>query len=452
MRARGLLAPLALLALIALLAGLAAGHAETLDGGRYGPVEVALPGGDIRGYVVLFSDPEAPSRPVDPGPLTRAGALVVAVDTRAYFAAIRRDAKPCDQLVGDAETLSRQLQRLHPGPDYDFPVLAGAGAGGTLAYAVLAQAPNNTLAGAVALDPAPALSGIPPLCPGAPATAEAGGATRYGPKPDLQGFWSVGFDAGASAAGRDAVAALAAAGVPTGRVDLDAAAPGAALAALVQPHLSRATTGGVAALPLVDLPAAHPGPLMAVVMSGDGGWRDIDKSIAENLQQRGISVVGWDSLRYFWREKTPEQTGDDMAAVLRAYLQRWSARRVALIGYSFGADVMPSVYARLPQALRDRVALVSLLGLEPKADWEITVRGWLGEPPSDAGTPVAPALAQLPDGIVQCIFGAEEPDSLCPGLPPGIERVRMPGGHHFGGDYKVLTDRIVEALTRRAGP
>ena len=446
MRARGLLA------LLALLAGLAAGHAETLDGGRYGPVEVALPGGDIRGYLVLFSDPEAPSRPVDPGPLTRAGALVVSVDTRAYFAAIRRDAKPCDQLVGDAETLSRQLQRLHPGPDYDFPVLAGVGAGGTLAYAVLAQAPNNTLAGAVALDPAPALSGIPPLCPGAPTAAEAGDATRYGPKPDLQGFWAVGFDADASAASRDAVAALAAAGVPTGRVELGAVAPGAALAALVRPHLSRATTGGVAALPLVDLPAAHPGPLMAVVMSGDGGWRDIDKSIAENLQQRGISVVGWDSLRYFWREKTPEQTGDDMAAVLRAYLQRWSARRVALIGYSFGADVMPSVYARLPQALRDRVALVSLLGLEPKADWEITVRGWLGEPPSDAGTPVAPALAHVPDGIVQCIFGAEEPDSLCPGLPPGIERVRMPGGHHFGGDYKVLTDRIVEALTRRAGP
>ena len=449
MRARDLAAGLAL---VALLASVAAGRAETLDGGRYGPVEVAVPRGDIRGYVVLFSDPDATTPPVDPGPLTRAGALVVSVDTPRYFAAIRRDAKPCDQLVGDAETLSRQLQRLHPGPDYAFPVLAGVGAGGTLAYAVLAQAPNNTLAGAVALDPAPALSGIPPLCPGAPATAEAEGATRYVPKPDLQGFWSVGLDADAPASSREAVAALAAAGVATVEVALAGKAPAAALAALVEPHLSRATNGGVAALPLVDLPAAHPGPLMAVVMSGDGGWRDIDKSIAENLQERGISVVGWDSLRYFWREKTPEQTGDDMAAVLRAYLQRWSARRVALIGYSFGADVMPSVYDRLPQTLRDRVALVSLLGVEPKADWEITVRGWLGEPPSEAGTPVAPALARVPDGIVQCIFGAEEPDSLCPGLPPGIERVRMPGGHHFGGDYKVLTDRIVEALMRRAGP
>ena len=412
-----------------------------------------MPRGDIRGYVVLFSDPDATTPPVDPGPLTRAGALVVSVDTPRYFAAIRRDAKPCDQLVGDAETLSRQLQRLHPGPDYAFPVLAGVGAGGTLAYAVLAQAPNNTLAGAVALDPAPALSGIPPLCPGAPVTAEAEGATRYGPKPDLQGFWSVGLDADAPASSREAVAALAAAGVPTVEVALAGKAPAAALAALVEPHLSRATNGGVAALPLVDLPAAHPGPLMAVVMSGDGGS-------ARHRQIHRREPAGAGHLRrglgqpalLLAREDARTDRRRHGGGVLRAYLQRWSARRVALIGYSFGADVMPSVYDRLPQTLRDRVALVSLLGVEPKADWEITVRGWLGEPPSEAGTPVAPALARVPDGIVQCIFGAEEPDSLCPGLPPGIERVRMPGGHHFGGDYKVLTDRIVEALMRRAGP
>ena len=46
---------------------------------------------------------------------------------------------------------------------------------------------------------------------------------------------------------------------------------------------------------------------MAVIYSGDGGWRDIDKDIAGALQEKGIPVVGVDSLRYFWSEKTPDQ-------------------------------------------------------------------------------------------------------------------------------------------------
>ena len=37
----------------------------------------------------------------------------------------------------------------------------------------------------------------------------------------------------------------------------------------------------------------------------------------------------------------------------------------------------------LPAAYRDRVAMISLLGLEPKADWEIRVAGWFGAPLSE---------------------------------------------------------------------
>ena len=424
-----------------------------MDGGRYGPVAVAVPEGDVRGYVVLFSDPAGFRPTPDVAALTRAGAVVVRVDTARYFATIRQDAKPCDQLVGDAESLSRQLQRRYPALQYAFPILAGAGEAGTLAYAVLAQAPNNTLAGAVSLDPAPALAGIPALCPGAPATAQPGGAVAYGARPDLQGFWTVLLDDAAPAGARAAVEALKAAGTP---VTITPAAGGdgaAALAAAVAPHLSQATSGGAAALPLVVLPAAAPGGAMALVMSGDGGWRDIDKVIAERLQQHGVSVVGWDSLRYFWRRKTPEQTADDLAGVLRTYVAEWKPDKIALIGYSFGADVMPFLYDRLPPALRDRVAMVSLLGLESGADWEITVRGWLGEPPSDAALPVAPALARMPGGLIQCFYGEQETESACPALKGrDVELIETPGGHHFGHDYAAVVDRILSGLARRSPP
>jgi type IV secretory pathway VirJ component len=50
----------------------------------------------------------------------------------------------------------------------------------------------------------------------------------------------------------------------------------------------------LAELPLIELPVATPGRSMAVVYSGDGGWRDIDNDIAGRLQaDLVIHVTGW---------------------------------------------------------------------------------------------------------------------------------------------------------------
>jgi type IV secretory pathway VirJ component len=80
--------------------------------------------------------------------------------------------------------------------------------------------------------------------------------------------------------------------------------------------------------------------LLAIVISGDGGWRDLDRTIAEKLRSQGVSVVGWDSLRYFWSRKTPAQVARDLGAVIDTYTARWGASKVALVGYSFGAGVL----------------------------------------------------------------------------------------------------------------
>ncbi len=83
----------------------------------------------------------------------------------------------------------------------------------------------------------------------------------------------------------------------------------------------------------------------------------------------------------FLEQKTPQQTADVVAALIRTFMTKWHADKVALVGYSFGADVMPFAYNLLPPSLRDHVVLISLLGLSKSADFEISVRGWLGEPP-----------------------------------------------------------------------
>ena len=70
---------------------------------------------------------------------------------------------------------------------------------------------------------------------------------------------------------------------------------------------ARTAASSVGGLPLVELPAKGPGDLLAVFYSGDGGWRDLDKKIGGILAAHGIATIGVDSLRYFWKEKSPQQ-------------------------------------------------------------------------------------------------------------------------------------------------
>jgi phosphatidylglycerol lysyltransferase len=431
--------------------------AWALETGNLGEVHQVNPAGAMRGLVVLFSDAHGWSSISDDtaAALAHDGALVVGVDLPPLLR--RLDADPsdaCHDVVGDIESVSRQIQRERGNTSYRTPIVAGIGEGGTLAGAVLAQAPAATIAGAVAYDPTTSVHTRVPLCSTPVATPSPAGGFAYGPWPSLPGFWTVGFPAARDTPERQRIAALRAAGTPIDIANL----PGSdaeALAALLRPRLTSpgpAPMAGIANLPLVELPAEPRGRLLAIILSGDGGWRDLDKSIAETLQSEGVSVVGWDSLRYFWSRKSSEQTARDLGAVIDTYVSRWGASKVALVGYSFGADVLPFAYDRLSPEAKARVVQLSLLAFATAADFEISVAGWLGAAPSKDALPTEPALALIDPAMVQCFYGADEDDSACPLLDEKgkAEVIRTAGGHHFDNDYDTLAHRILDGFRRRA--
>ena len=404
-----------------LVAGSPAAFAATsiVSGGRFGDVTVTQPVGPLRGLVVLYSPATgwsaADQQTADA--LAKAGALTVGVDTARYAANLSAKKEACHQLVGDAEALSHQLERQSQSSRYFAPIVAGTGQGATLAMHVLEQAPSNTVAGAVSVGAERDLDPRFQPCP---------------PDPTII---------------RDKVPGF-----------VEKATPGngdrTRLIAMVTPHLQTVSTNDddLSDLPLIELPAAHPNGLMAVVISGDGGWRDLDKTISLALQKDGVSVIGLDSLRYFWSEKTPAQTSHDLARIMQTYGARWHAEHIALVGYSFGADVMPFAYNRLPEALRAKVSLIALLGFAPDADFQIRVGGWLGMPASDKALKVQPELAHVPPAIVQCFYGEDEKDTLCPALTTtGVEVIRTSGDHHFGRDYNALERRILDAFRKQSG-
>jgi type IV secretory pathway VirJ component len=440
-------------AAVAAFLGLAAlASASAAPGGRYGEVEVVAPATAPRGLVILFSDAGG-LKPADRARLeaiAAAGAIAVGVDADAYLAHLEQAEPGCLILFRDAETLSRELQREHPGPLYRVPVVAGEGLGGALSGRIVEQSPLQTVGGALSLDPADALPLKRDLCP-RPLEAD----DREGPgtpdAPVLKNPWDIALTPAYPAPARARLAAIARRAKLIELRDLPGEPDAAGFADFVRPFLAPVKAATVDGLPLVEMPAKPLTRRMAVFISGDGGWRDVDKRVSERLQSLGVSVVGWDSLRYFWRRKTPDETAADLAAVIAAYTRKWGADEVALIGFSFGASVIPFLYDRLDPSLRARIAMISLLSPGEAADWEIRVAGWFGASPSSAATPLAPAVVEMPGERVQCFYGDRDKESSCALFAAkGAEVFEKRGDHHMDGDYDLIARQIFEGFNRRA--
>ncbi|WP_323981352.1 AcvB/VirJ family lysyl-phosphatidylglycerol hydrolase [Aeromonas media] len=202
-------------------------------------------------------------------------------------------------------------------------------------------------------------------------------------------------------------------------------------------------------LGLVELPVAQTSSApMVVFMSGDGGWAALDKGLSAELQRHGMPVVGWSSLSYYWKKKTPEQATADLVRILSDYQSRWGRQRWLLVGFSFGAEIVPFVINRLPQAYRNSLVGAVMLSPSTASDFEIHVSDMVVH--DKAGSyptlPEAKAIKSLP---LLCVQGAKDdsPVKLCPRLQqPNVTTVTLPGSHHFNDDYGVLYRSIADRL------
>jgi type IV secretory pathway VirJ component len=202
-------------------------------------------------------------------------------------------------------------------------------------------------------------------------------------------------------------------------------------------------------LPLVEVPAsAGQTNIMAVMVSGDGGWASLVEQVAGVLASNGIPVVGLNSLKYYWQPHSPDESAQALTRILRHYLAEWGKTRILLIGYSRGADVLPFMASRLAEDLASRVDLIALLGPATTITFQFRVSDWLVKQRSD-GLPVQPEIEKLRGKTILCIYGVDESDTVCPQLPAGLAILdKRPGAHHFNADYQSVADRIVTEAGR----
>ncbi|QHQ51644.1 AcvB/VirJ family lysyl-phosphatidylglycerol hydrolase [Aeromonas media] len=202
-------------------------------------------------------------------------------------------------------------------------------------------------------------------------------------------------------------------------------------------------------LGLVELPVAQASSApMVVFMSGDGGWAALDKGLGAELQRHGMPVVGWSSLSYYWKKKTPEQATADLVRILSDYQSRWGRQRWLLVGFSFGAEIVPFVINRLPQAYRNSLVGAVMLSPSTASDFEIHVSDMVVHD-KGGSYPTLPEVKAIKSLPLLCVQGADDdsPVKLCPHLQQqNVTTVTLPGSHHFDDDYGVLYRSIADRL------
>ncbi|MDG9759358.1 virulence factor family protein [Pseudomonas sediminis] len=223
---------------------------------------------------------------------------------------------------------------------------------------------------------------------------------------------------------------------------------GTPLPTLLADQLQHLLAGQGAAMPVIEHPSEQPADTLTLFYSGDGGWRDLDRASAEHMAAAGYPVVGIDTLRYYWQHKSPEQSAADLSRLMQQYRDKWHIKRFVLAGYSFGADVLPAIYNRLPASDQQQVDAMLLLAFARSGSFEIAVSGWLGKDGAEAAT--GPELRKVPAAKVYCIYGSEEAaESGCTEAGAPGEQLMIKGGHHFDGDYAALAQKMLAAIKAR---
>jgi type IV secretory pathway VirJ component len=407
-------------------------------------------------------------------------AIVAGLSMPAWQKRAEKRPEACWYPAGELEVAAQALEKLYGFPRYVAPILVGYSSGATVVYGALAQATQTAFRGAVSLGFCPDLEVARRFCgtttwhpgwdekekqswlPEATAMTErVGGGTKWialqgladqvcsapqtvdfvhrvphsevvslekvGHGFSVPSHWGAAFDRSVS-------------------VFLEAQSVLEPDAFLVHQEGSHVSPDDVRAkLAALGLPLEVIWPATArsvvIFVSGDGGWADLDRSVASRLASQGIAVVGWNALRYFWQGKTLQRFAEDLARLVRALPQEDA---IFAGGYSFGAETVPVVAAaRSADPALSRIVGLTLLGPGSFATFEVSPLDWIRESTKATAHPVQPAIERAGRPVL-CISSEGDADSGCPSGPrPGYTRAVVPGGHHFGSDYDGLASRVV---------
>ena len=443
--------------LVLFRAGRVQPRVTTHESGEWGSYELWVPANKQPRRLVFFFSDKGGFKKDDTDAakkLTRLGAAVVFINTDVYLSRIDQSSDASEDLYlpGPVEWTSHFLQEELHFSEYKKPYLLGRGAGAGLVYALLVQGSSESFEGGLSVDFSPMIALKHPLSDHPPVSRTDSGQILDSSS-KLCGWWHADST---KSPGPDETSFVRAASVANKGV-LSEITVSASFSKLVLStfksvlkHEKNDEETGIESA-IIEVSPSSTQKTLAIVYSGDGGWRDIDKVIGNYLSRKDIAVVGVNCLSYFWTKRTPGEVGRDLGWLVGHYLKQWNMNHVVLIGFSFGADILPPAYNRLPVDLQKKVVMITLLSPTRSTEYEFHISGWLSSGSSGTADLLEPEIMKIEKNKLQCFYGAEDSDETLCTLPcvKDTEIIRTSGGHHFDGNYEALGDRILSGLSVR---
>jgi len=132
-----------------------------------------------------------------------------------------------------------------------------------------------------------------------------------------------------------------------------------------------------------------------------------------------------------------------MNKALKHYMQQWGRKSFLLVGYSFGADVVPFLANRITPSLKDAYKGVFMLSPDAKGDFEVHISDMLD---LGVGSNKYDILQEVKNNkLVKpvCVFGNQETTGdIALFKHVGAKIVILQGSHHYNNDFKAVADSI----------
>jgi type IV secretory pathway VirJ component len=296
----------------------AIGSEETMSFGRFGDIAVYSESKTPSHVVLLVSGDGGWKKGVVSMAMRLAtmDTLVVGIDIVHYMKQLVLSSDGCSYPAADFEALNKFIQKKRNFPEYVTPALMGYSSGATLVYATLVQAPPGTFLGGFSLGFCPDLALKKPLCRGSglqwvyhPKIS----TYVFSPSTTLQSKWVVFQGLTDQVCHPDKTEDYVKQVSDASIVLLPKVGHGYAVERNWFPQFAQeyrqffnqidassdknTRSEKLNDLPLVEVRSkGSSSPLLGVIITGDGGWASLDRQLGEDLAEKGIDIIGFNSL------------------------------------------------------------------------------------------------------------------------------------------------------------
>ena len=178
-------------------------------------------------------------------------------------------------------------------------------------------------------------------------------------------------------------------------------------------------------------------------ISGDGGWNDFSTSLVAAVHAKGYTVASLNAKSYFWEKRTPEEAAAAIGNYITSVIRPKAAQPIVLVGYSFGADVVPFIVKKMPADVSGKCRAVVLLSPSSSTDFEIHISellGWGKKRKMD----VVAAVNELTDIRISAVFGDDEKEFPITEIHNHHFLYRhLPGGHHYESNMNMVAAAVI---------